>query len=137
MRRFFFNVGQTQSSQQLTLAGQYDAGHLIASSLGGPDVIQNLVPMARQLNQAGGAWYVMEGYIRMCLGRSNIARGEMRVACTYGNRHSHDPIQRYIPTRIQGYFILYPTSGGMGRRQNFDFPNMSSAMLRQFLQNCV
>lgn len=42
-----------------------DNAHLIAHSLGGnPKFALGYVAMARTINQRGGAWYKMEGYIR-------------------------------------------------------------------------
>src|SRR5262249_25555164 len=97
------------------------------------------VPMLSSLNKAPGYWREMELYIEDCLGLPHVKNvGDMFVKPTYGNRYGMDVLLRYIPTRITGYFILYPKAmPSMGRKQNFDFPNDGSATARQFIKNCV
>ena len=64
MRRFFFEGSGAEQTQARV---KYDAGHLIADSLGGPDDERNLVRLVSKLNRSGGAWYAMEEHIRRCL----------------------------------------------------------------------
>ena len=49
----------------------YDGGHIIARIFGGSSDIDNIVPMPRNVNRAGGEWYKMEKKIAQLLKSGN------------------------------------------------------------------
>lgn len=63
-------------------------GHLIGLQFGGPDVLENLIPMHGLINEAGKPYYAMESEIQDLLG---VARGEMVVTVDYGGTDALRP----------------------------------------------
>ncbi len=82
---------------------KYDAGHLIADSLGGPNKPENLVPMNKHLNRKSPRDYgKMEDWIKTCLPSSagttsgcGVTEGLMSVKVTYDDKRKGDG--RFIP----------------------------------------
>jgi hypothetical protein len=102
-RVFFFNkgTGATTSPLQDKYEGTYVAGHLLADSLGGPNDNRNLVMMDKQFNN-GGAWTLLEGWLRHCLADRKLKEGYIRIKVTYPNRtdaeRDKDPLASYVPS---------------------------------------
>ncbi len=128
MRGFFF-VATDPLPAQTSARGDYDAGHLVADSLGGPNDYRNLVPMLTSLNRSTpGAWRRMEEFITNCLKSAGAnAEGILEVNVKYADGR---PFYRYIPTSFSGTFLLTSTSGD--KLHTFNFSNTSSEQPKNF-----
>ncbi len=99
MRDLIFGKADAdRTQQQKTLGPQYQAGHLIADSLGGPNRTENMVPFVEDLNNKGGAWAAMEQYIRDCLKSGCGTSAVMEVTTGYSDKAPG--IRKYIPQTI-------------------------------------
>jgi RHS repeat-associated protein len=105
-------------------AASYDAGHLIADELGGPNEAGNLVPILRVVNQAPGAWRKMENWIKNCLKQPGM-EGIMEVVVSYNE--SAPGVDKYIPTSFS-IQVLLSTAPATSRIHPFTIANSPSAI---------
>jgi RHS repeat-associated protein len=73
---------------------QYQAGHLVALEVGGPDDVRAVVPMFRSLNV--GTWRSMEKWLLGCLKQRSIKLATIQVSLMY--QGSGD--RGFIPTQL-------------------------------------
>ena len=103
------NPASTRSAQGIATTGQYNPGHLIAATLGGPNSTLNLVPMSAATNLSGGGYNAMENWIRNVLqekllpgpgqAKSAPTTATMTVNLSYSNSAS-SILSRFIPTNF-------------------------------------
>ena len=134
MRQLFFGSDNSdRTPQQVSLQEMYDAGHLIADSLGGPADVRNLVPMNEKLNRSQ-AWYQFEEYLRKCL-EGKYSNGMMEVQVEYGSKGKG--IWKYIPSKFTGSVTLnvkpHPTSGD--HTEVFSFQNTRAPKVPDWVTN--
>jgi hypothetical protein len=106
-----------------TGAPTYDAGHLIADSLGGPNEVGNLVPILRSINRYTGAWRRMENWLTNCLGQRGM-QGVMEVVPIYNE--SAPGVNKYIPTSF-AIQVLLSTSPTQSQIHPFTIQNLAGA----------
>ncbi len=121
MRRTIF-TGRFNSEGE-----DYDSGHLIADSLGGPNVVENLVPMLTTINQNPGAWRRMEEWTERCLGNSET-EGIMSIRVSYNS--SATGVEKYIPTQFRVQLLL-SDSPANSKIHNFSIRNSTGAPFRE------
>ena len=80
--------------------GTYDRGHVNASSLGGSNSVDNITPMHRDLNRAGGAYYAMEAGERSAL-KNGAAIDSSKTAVV--NAHPGDKAEIFMVSDIVTY----------------------------------
>jgi hypothetical protein len=90
-------------------ATDYDAGHVIAATNGGPHRTENLVPLVRPFNR-GGAWRSFEIRVGQCLGMSQVLSAYMSATLEYGNTGS----RRYVPTKLSVQVVFTGKNGQSG-----------------------
>jgi hypothetical protein len=123
-RAFFFAADQLRGMQttllddtQKTLGPKYQAGHLIATTFGGPASLLNLVPLLNEFNNppAGQGWGTFEDHIRDALKDNKSSKSPklsnvtLKVTLQYADEVG---IARYIPKTLKVVLRWVDNTGG-------------------------